>query len=85
MRTTLDLDSDVLQSAKELARRQGKTAGQVISDLVRRALSQPADPTASATLGVQEPAAFYGFQPFPSRGQVVTNDAVNRLRDDGEY
>jgi len=81
MRTTLDLDSDVLQSAKELARRQGKTAGQVISDLVRRALSQ----APAAALAAQEPAALYGFQPFAARGQVVNNETVNRLRDDGEY
>ena len=31
MRTTLDLDDDVLASAKEIARRENKTAGQVLS------------------------------------------------------
>ena len=41
MRTTLDLDDDVLQAAKELAALQGKTAGQMVSELVRRALRQP--------------------------------------------
>lgn len=38
MRTTLDLDDDVLRSAKEIAAHRGTTAGRVISDLVRRAL-----------------------------------------------
>ena len=39
MRTTLDIADDVLQAAKELARRQHKTAGEVISELARMALS----------------------------------------------
>ncbi|MBI3399980.1 MAG: CopG family transcriptional regulator [Acidobacteria bacterium] len=39
MRTTLDLDEDVLHAAKELAARNGRTAGQVLSDLARAALA----------------------------------------------
>ena len=39
MRTTLDLDEDVLHAAKELASRSGRTAGQTLSDLVRKALA----------------------------------------------
>jgi hypothetical protein len=42
MRTTLDIADDVLQAAKELARRQKKTAGQVLSELARKALSAEA-------------------------------------------
>src|ERR1700740_3498375 len=38
MRTTLDIDDDVLQAAKELARRQGKTAGRIVSELAWRGL-----------------------------------------------
>jgi hypothetical protein len=38
MRTTLDIDDDVLQAAKELAARRGTTAGQVVSELARKAL-----------------------------------------------
>lgn len=38
MRTTLELDNDVVESAKHLAKTQGNTVGQVISDLVRLAL-----------------------------------------------
>ena len=41
MRTTLDIDDDVLHAAKERARREQKTAGQVISELVRQALTAP--------------------------------------------
>lgn len=39
MRTTFDLDEDVLHATKELAARTGRTAGQVLSDLARQALA----------------------------------------------
>jgi hypothetical protein len=35
MRTTLDIDDDLLAAAKELARRERSTAGQVVSRLLR--------------------------------------------------
>lgn len=38
MRTTLDIDVDVLAVAKELAASQRKTAGKVISELARKGL-----------------------------------------------
>lgn len=41
MRTTLDIDDDVLQAAKELGALHGKTAGQVVSELARKGLSTP--------------------------------------------
>ena len=34
MRTTLDIADDVLLGAKELARRERKTAGRVVSELL---------------------------------------------------
>jgi hypothetical protein len=39
MRTTLDIDEDVLQAAKELAEVRGSTAGKVLSELARKALA----------------------------------------------
>jgi hypothetical protein len=42
MRTTLDIDEDVLQAAKELAAARGRTAGQMLSDLARIGLRPPA-------------------------------------------
>lgn len=39
MRTTLDIDDDVLQVAKELAAARSSTAGKVLSDLARKALA----------------------------------------------
>lgn len=79
MRTTLDIEEDVLLAAKELARHGGTTAGRVISKLLRQALTQPVLPTAG---GASEPAAVYGFRPFSSRGSVVTNEQIDKLRDE---
>jgi hypothetical protein len=79
MRTTLDIDDDVLAAAKERARREHLTAGQFISQLLRRAMT---DPAGDVHTGTREPPAHYGFQPFPSRGAVVSDAEVNRLRDD---
>jgi len=38
MRTTLDIDDDVLQAAKELADHRKTTAGKILSELARQAL-----------------------------------------------
>ncbi|MFU8832723.1 MAG: CopG family transcriptional regulator [Wenzhouxiangella sp.] len=77
MRTTLDIDDEVLAAAKELARRRGTTAGRVVSELLRRALTESV--VKSGQVGESE--AFYGFRPFPSRGGIVTDDCVEQLRD----
>jgi hypothetical protein len=78
MRTTLDIADDVLFAAKDLARRQNKTAGEVISELARRALT-------SGPVVAREPQASYGFRPLPRRGGVVSNELINRLREDDIY
>jgi hypothetical protein len=80
MRTTLDIDDDLLAAAKERARREHKTAGQVVSELIRQALTMPA--TAKR---VAEPAPLYGFQPFAATGRIVTNEQINELRGDDVY
>ncbi len=80
MRTTLDIDSDVLQAAKERARREHKTAGQVVSELLRQALTATAAPSA-----VRESPAVYGLRPFPNRGTIITNDLIDQLRGDDAY
>lgn len=73
MRTTLDIDDDVLMAAKELARRQKLSAGQVVSQLLRRTLT--------GQVGQGTPRSVAGFRPFPAGKAVVTNDAVDRLRE----
>jgi len=39
MRTTLDLDDDLLATVRQLARQQGLTIGQLISELARQSLA----------------------------------------------
>ena len=41
VRTTLDIDDDVLQAAKELGAMRKKTAGQILSELARKGLYRP--------------------------------------------
>lgn len=78
MRTTLDIDEDVLRAAKEIARRQRTTAGAVISELTRKAL------TTLPPAG-REQSAVHGFRPFPARGTLITNDLVDKLREEDVY
>jgi len=81
MRTTLDIDNDVLAAAKELARQQNLSAGQVVSQLLRKVLTGRAENSAAAQdAGLGSPSVA-GFRPFPAGKAVVTNDAVNRLRE----
>ena len=77
MRTTLSLDDDVLLAVKERARRENRTAGEVLSDLARQALTRQhnADPRSA-------PKSFYGFEPFEHRGTAVSNALVDRLREE---
>jgi len=88
MRTTLDIADDVLFAAKEIARRDKKPLGQIISDLARRAFAQPAQGTAQAgePLAAQyqasEKLAHYGIHPLPARGSIVSNELIDRLRDE---
>lgn len=79
MRTTLDIDDDVLQAAKELARREHKTAGRILSDLARRGLSQAENSSAKE---VSDTKVFLGFRPFTRRGTIVTNGMIDRLREE---
>ncbi|MCY3729637.1 MAG: hypothetical protein OXF97_11675 [Nitrospira sp.] len=78
MRTTLNIDTELLAAAKQLAERENKTAGQVISELLRQALSARAGAQPTDSLG----GDLSSFQPVPSRGGVVTNEQINALREE---
>jgi hypothetical protein len=80
MRTTLDIADDVLQAAKERARRERKSAGQVISELARSALTG-----AQGEASKRAQKARFGFRPFPKRGGIVTNELIDGLRADDAY
>lgn len=76
MRTTLDLDPDVLQAAKEIAQKERTTAGQIISKLVRQALvgSKPHS----------EDVFVYknGLPVLASRGEIITLEHVQQIMDE---
>lgn len=74
MRTTIDLDEDVLLAAKELAAVRGTTMGRIVSELVRKGLA----PTPSGRVR-------NGVPLLPSRGAAAvkpTMTLVNALRDE---
>ena len=73
MRTTLDIDDDVLFAAKELAAVEKKSAGKALSDLARAALQrQPADASVIRN----------GFQLLAGKRNIVTAGQVDRLLEE---
>lgn len=74
VRTTLSIDDDLLLAAKEQARRERRTVGEVLSDMARRGIE--------ADSGSAEGEALYGFRPFPRRGDVVSNELIDQIRED---
>lgn len=80
MRTTLDIDDDILAAAKELSRRQSTSAGKVLSQLARQALTASAPEPVRKVRG-SAARSVAGFRPLASRGQPVTNELIDSLRD----
>jgi len=80
MRTTLQLDDDVLAAARVLARQQRTSLGAVISELARQALVAPVPPSA----GTNDPAHRNGLPllPWKAEGAPVDLELVNSLRDE---
>lgn len=74
MRTTLTIDDDVLAVAKDLAVRQKKNVGEIISALARQAL-RPKGAGRKLRNGVPLLPARAGAAP-------VTLELVNQLRDE---
>jgi hypothetical protein len=77
MRTTLDIDNDVLKAAKEIAAARRQTTGSVISELARDALFRPAD---NSGFVVKD-----GFPVLNKQGGTVTNALVERLLLEADF
>jgi hypothetical protein len=75
MRTTLDVDEDVLLAVKSLASSRKTTAGKVLSELARKAL---------APQGKSVKRNGFTLMPAHKDGVIVTMELVNRLRDEDE-
>ena len=74
VRTTLNIDDDILQTAKEIAANRGTTVGQVLSELARQAL----EPKRAGRVRNGVP-----LMPRRPRGsRRPTMELVNRLRDE---
>ena len=73
MRTTIDLDEDVLLAAKELAARDKTSIGKVISKVLRGAFQS-----------IDSSETRNGFPLFPRQNSAtpVTLELINRLRDE---
>lgn len=72
MRTTLELDDDLLQVARQLAAQRGMTMGQVISELVRQALAPKVAPRVRNGVALFAPRA---------QAKQPRLALVNKLRD----
>lgn len=81
MRTTLQLDDDVLAAARVLARQQRTSLGAVISDLARRALVEP-KPASSSGRQAADQRNGLPLLPWKETGAPVDLELVNTLRDE---
>jgi len=82
MRTTLDIAEDVLLAAKALGKRENKSAGQIISELARRALQTSISVADNREDSFNSEEAFLGFRPLPKRGVIVTAELIDKIREE---
>jgi hypothetical protein len=75
MRTTLAIDDDVLEAARSLSEAEGKSLGEVISELARRGLAPR-----------HEDATEEGFPVFSvsSGAKPITLEVVRKALEEGE-
>ncbi len=73
MRTTLDIDDDVVAAARELAAGERRSLGSVISELARRGLT-PARVESDADLPVIR---------VPAGASPITPELIRRALDEG--
>ncbi len=77
MRTTLDIDEDVLSAAKERAAREKISVGQALTGLARAGL---AGPGAGRAKGASKPLGRLAL--LPRRNEIVTLEHVRAIADD---
>jgi len=78
MRTTINIERDILETAKEIAKKEGKTTGTVISEMARRGFY-------AGVTAVAEDTAPYRLQDgvpiLPPTGSLVSEESIRRIRD----
>ena len=73
MRTTLEIDDDLVQVARQLAQQRQTTMGQVISQLVRKAMDPKSAPR------MRNGVLLFDVKPGARKPSMAL---VNRLRDE---
>lgn len=78
MRTTLDIDDDVLEAVKQMAQEQKKSAGAVLSELAREAILAPGRLAAvgfgeTPQVGLVRPLR--PFEPIPGESRRIATMA----------
>ena len=75
MRTTLNVDDDVLDVAKSMAHVRKMSVGDALSELARRGMSAPAALERDPVIGL---LVFAG----PVNGPPITTEDVKRMKDE---
>jgi hypothetical protein len=75
MRTTLEIEDDVMEAARQLARLKNQGVGRALSDLARRGLTPESTPAMELRHGI--PTWIHGPGAVP-----VTSELVRNLADD---
>jgi hypothetical protein len=75
MRTTIDIDDPILKDLKRLQRREGKSLGRLVSDLLARAL-------ATERRDSPPPAFPWLAKPMRARVDLADQDALLDAMDD---
>jgi hypothetical protein len=74
VRTTLQIDDDVLEDARSIARAEQRSVGSVISELARRSLRP---------VGIVEVDGLPAFDVPPDAPRITSADVARGLEDDG--
>jgi hypothetical protein len=77
MRTTIDIDSSVLEQLRRRQRRENKSLGQLASELLAHALAATEDEHPAAPLE-------WTVRPMQPRVDLEDRDAVQRILDAGQ-
>ena len=73
MRTTLNIDDDVLAAVKELAKQEGTTVGKALSTLARKGLAS----TVSKNYTLRN-----GVPVLPSTGEIITFEKIKAIMEE---
>jgi hypothetical protein len=77
MRTTIDIDDPILKEVKRLQRREGKSLGRLVSDLLAQSLA-----ASKAAVPAEPPAFRWVAKPMRARLDLVDKHALLDAMDE---